>query len=60
MTARRLGVGLVLLGLALVGVGIYLKRAHGMMQAMVVLHTLATLGGLIPGVMLIVKKPRPR
>ncbi len=58
MTARKAGVLLVLLGLGMVGLGIYFGRAHGMAQARLVLHALATVVGLIPGIMLIVKKPR--
>jgi hypothetical membrane protein len=52
-----LGCGLIVAGLAVVALGVWLKRAHDLRTLMIVLHTLATLGLLIPGVMALAWRP---
>ena len=57
MSRRKLGAALVVGGLACVALGIYLKRAHGLVSAMIALHTAATVGGLLPGLLLLTYTP---
>ena len=57
MSRRVVGALLIVFGLTLVAVGVYLKRAHGLVNLMIGLHTLATLLGLLPGVLLLCWRP---
>lgn len=57
MSRPATGCGLIVAGLVLVGVGVWLKRAFDQVTLMVVLHTIATVGLLIPGLMTLVWRP---
>lgn len=57
MSRRKLGALLIVLGLGLVALGVYLKRAHGLVSVMIALHTAATLVGLLPGLLLLTYTP---
>ena len=59
MSRPKLGIGLILAGLAVVAIGVVAKRAYGQRTLMIVLHTLASVVFLIPGIMVLVYRPNP-
>ena len=58
MSRRAAGALLFAAGLAVVGLGVFVKRAYDLRNLMIALHTAATLLALIPGLLLMVSRPK--